>query len=81
MSMIPFFPSLMPPTTNALWFDIDIACDEDSEVTGRYLLTCLIQSIYKLSFGNSSIRNRSSTVVEHNFSDSTRSESTWENTS
>ncbi|XP_063702787.1 anaphase-promoting complex subunit 15B [Culicoides brevitarsis] len=33
MSMIPFFPSLMPPTTNSLWFDIDVACDEDSEIT------------------------------------------------
>jgi len=26
------FPSLMPPTTNSLWFDTDIPCDEENEV-------------------------------------------------
>jgi hypothetical protein len=30
--MIPFFPSLTPPLTNSLWFDVDIPCDDESDV-------------------------------------------------
>jgi Anaphase-promoting complex subunit 15 len=30
--MIPFFPSLTPPMTNSLWFDVDIPCDDESDV-------------------------------------------------
>lgn len=30
--MLPLFPSLMPPITNSLWFDIDPVCDEEAEV-------------------------------------------------
>lgn len=32
MSMLPLFPSLMPPITNSLWFDTDPASDEAAEV-------------------------------------------------
>lgn len=33
MSMIPFFPTLRPSIASNLWFDVDIPCDDDLDVT------------------------------------------------
>lgn len=32
MSMIPIFPTTMPPVINSVWFDNDVPCDEEREV-------------------------------------------------
>lgn len=32
MSMLPFFPSLKPSVVNSIWFDVDVPCDEESEL-------------------------------------------------
>ena len=30
--MIPFFPSLKPPLVTSIWFDVDVPCDDESEL-------------------------------------------------
>lgn len=32
MSMLPFFPSLKPSVVNSNWFDVDVPCDDESEL-------------------------------------------------
>lgn len=32
MSMLPFFPSLKPSVVNSIWFDVDVPCDDESEL-------------------------------------------------
>lgn len=32
MSMIPFFPSLRPPISSSICFDVDLPCDDETEL-------------------------------------------------